>query len=244
MGEMIVEETKPVVGSLELPTGIKTETGEILKEIVFRELAGPEEDILVSQIPVSQKISLILSNCVKTFGGIDDAFKAKKYIDQIVETDRWMYLVRLRCLSLGPDYHFETTCPSCKAVDKKTADLSLLGVKAPPNVEQMYQETTLPSGAKVRWKIIDGTISAKIEKLATSSNAATVGLYARVTEFNDKPVALVDIKNLSLRDRNAFRKAIDEVEGELEDEIDCECPHCGHPYKVEMRLEPQSFFFP
>lgn len=239
-----MEETRPVVGSVELPTGVKHESGEILKEVSFRELAGPEEDILVSQIPVSQKITMILANCAKKFGSLEDPFQIKKHLEQIVETDRWIYLVKLRCLSLGNDYDFESTCPECKHSEKRRVDLSGMGVKKAPEADKIFNELKLPSGVTIRWKIIDGPISMKIEKLANANNAATVGLYARVTEFENRPVTLADIKNLSSRDRNAFRKAIDEVEGDLDEEIDCECAACAHAYKVEMRLEPQSFFFP
>lgn len=239
-----MEETKPAVGSLELPTGVKSESGEVLKILMFRELAGPEEDILASQIAASQKISLILSNCSTKFGTLEDPFQIKRYVDQLIETDRWFYLVRLRCLSLGSDYQFETQCPECKQSDKKAVDISKMGVKNPPVIDKIFQETKVPSGHLIRWKIIDGTISAKIEKMATPNNSATIGLFARVTEFDNKPVTLADIKNLSMRDRNMLRNQIDEVEGDFDDEIDCACPHCGHEYKLEMKLEPNSFFFP
>lgn len=239
-----MEDAKTVVGTLEFPTGVKTESGELLKTLTFREMAGPEEDILASQMAVSNKISSILSNCVLTFGSLKDTMSAKRYIDQLVVTDRWYYLVHLRSLSLGEDYKFETDCPSCKAVDKKVVSLLQIGVKNPPSPESLFNEASLPSGNVVRWRIADGQIEGKIEKLAKPDNAATIGLYARCTEFNGKPVALADIKNLSMKDRNVLRKQIDQVEGDFDDEIACVCPQCGHEYKVEMKLDPQSFFFP
>jgi hypothetical protein len=239
-----MEQTKPAVGILELPTGVRLEGGEVLKELSFRELAGPEEDILASQMSASQKISLILSNCAIKLGTLSDPFQIKKQLENLIETDRWFYLVKLRCLSLGPDYAFDTICPECKQKDKKAVDISHMNVINPPTADKIFHVSNLPSGAVVRWKNIDGQISAKIEKMATPNNAATVALYARVTEFNEKPVTLADIKNLSMKDRNELRKEIDKQEGELDDEIECTCPECGHEYKLEMKLDPQSFFFP
>lgn len=239
-----MEGAKAGIEILELPTGVLLDNKEIAKSIVFREMAGPEEDILASRLSVSQKITHILSNCVLELGTIKDPILAKKYIQKLVVTDRWFYLVHLRALSLGPDYTFEVECPQCQRKDKLTVKLTDTSVKNPPKAELLVHESKLPSGKTVRWKVADGEVEAKIEKMAKDNNAPTVALYARTMEISDEPASVASIVQLNLKDRSFFRKQIDEMEGEFDDNFKTTCPDCGHEYEGELKLDAQSFFFP
>jgi hypothetical protein len=239
-----MENAKSSVGSCELMSGVKAESGEVLKQIVFRELAGPEEDALASQtMSVSQKISTILSNCVVEFGTQKEPTEIRKLIDKMVVTDRWLYLVKLRSLSLGSAYSFETKCPECSSSDKVTVDLNETSVKNAPAVDNPFRETILPSGTKVRWRLADGSVESKIEKMAKPDNAATIALFCRADQINDRPATLADVKQMSMKDRMAWRKAIDQEEGDFDDTFETDCPSCGHHYSGEMRLDV-GFFFP
>lgn len=235
-----MEGAKACVGSCELPTGVVNE-GQILKILKFRELAGPEEDILASNMPAAQKMTEVMANCVMEFGNVTGP-SIKNLVQKMVITDRWFYLVQLRVLSLGPQYHFEVGCPACAGKDKVYYDLRKVSVKNPPVANQLIQEFTMPSGRKLRWKVMDAEIDQKIERTATEKNKASVGLYARVTELDDKPPALSDIVNLPMRDRAAFRDEIEKKEGSFDDEFEATCPKCSHLYTGELQLDGRSFF--
>jgi hypothetical protein len=247
-----MEDAKSSLGSMELLTGVKLDSGEVVKHVVFRELAGVEEDVLASgTMPVSQKITTILANCTVELGPIKDQVEIRKLIEKVVIADRWNYLIALRCLSLGSNYTQSSKCPECDHEDKIMVDLRELGkdehgnstIKS-PDATQLFHEFSLPNGKSIRWKIADGNTELKIEKMAREDNKATIGLYARCTEVDSKPASLADIKSLSMKERTAFRKEIEEKEGDFDDNFEATCPNCGATYKGKVRLEPQSFFFP
>jgi len=238
-----MEGAKSAVGSCELPTGFRV--GEqIITQMTFREMAGPEEDLLASNMAVSQKLTMIMANCTKSIGDISDSNKIRKMMDEMVISDRWFYLVQLRILSLGSDYKFITKCPECNHEDKVVFDLREVKVKKAPKADTLYKELTLPSGVSVRLKAADGLADAKIEKMANESNAPTIGLFARLTEINNAPADLADVKQMSMRDRAFIRQAIEEHEGQLDESFSAQCPKCGHTYEGEMQLDGRTFFSP
>lgn len=238
-----MEGAKAAIGSCELPTGFRMDD-QVITGITFREMAGPEEDTLASNMPVSQKLSQIMASCTKSIGTVSDPNKIRKLIDEMVISDRWFYLVQLRIHSLGSEYRFITKCPSCSQDDKVTFDLREVKVKSPPKADSLYREITLPSGTSVRIKVADGMTDAKIEKLANESNAPTIGLYARITEINSKPVDLADVKQMTMRDRAHIRQIIEESEGQLDESFSAQCPKCGHEYEGELQLDGRTFFSP
>lgn len=236
-----MENAKAAIGTVELPTGIRVDN-VVIKKITFREMAGPEEDILASSMKVSEKLNSVMTGCTQSIGDIVDRAQIKVLIKKLVESDRWFYLVQLRVLSLGSNYSFMSRCPACGVEEKMNYDLKQVQVKNPPSAEALFIETTVPSGKKIRWKIADGEVSEKIEKIANSTNAATVALFARATEVDGKPAMISDILELPLRDRSALRKEIESKEGEFDDEFDATCSKCGHTYKANLELEGASFF--
>lgn len=236
-----MDNAKAAVGSVELPTGVRV--GEVVhKTIKFRELAGPEEDVLASGMSAGQKMTQVMSNCTLEMGSLAP-HEIKKAVERLVITDRWFYLVQLRILSLGSAYNFETVCPHCQQTDKITYDLKTVAVKNAPDAQNLFGEITLPrTGKKIRWKVADGETDAKIEKMASSGKEASVALFARVTEVDDRPATLVDVINLPLADRSALRKAMDEKEGEFDDTFERTCGKCGQVYEGQLQLDGKTFF--
>lgn len=237
-----MESAKSNLGSVELPTGILFEE-QVLKTITFRELAGPEEDILASNLNPLDKMSQILANCVVQIGNVSDKKKIRDIVDQLLVSDSMYYLVKLRIHSLGGLYHYTSKCPSCGADDKKTYDLEQINVKKAPAPDNLFKELTTPSGRKVRWRHMNGLIQKKANQMDNGSNSATIGIYVRITEVDDKPASLSDVANMSLRDRNAIRKSFEENEAEFDAEVGIQCPKCGHDYKEDLDIEPQLFFY-
>lgn len=238
-----MEGAKAAVGSCTLATGVKDKEGVVHKDIVFRELAGPEEDLLGSRkTKVSNKIHQILANCCQKIGTVEDRPTINDMVKKMVGVDRWLYLFKLRTLSLGKEYQFQTTCPQCGTEDKVLYDLEQIKVIKAPDAEKLIQEDTLPSGRTVRWRIADGGIEATIENNTMDDRAMTVALHARITELDDKPPSFTDVKGMSLRDRAALRKIIEEKEGQVDDEYDAVCPKCGHEYRDSLPMDPVDFF--
>lgn len=229
----------------ELATGVVDEGGEVVKSIVFREMAGYEEDILASKkMKTSVKMSTLMSNCIIKFGPHEKREVINKLVRKMTISDRWYFLTQLRIKSLGEGYKFKSLCPQCSHEDTLVFDLTKLKIKKAPDANKLFIEEKLPSGNKVRFKIADGEVEEKIENQANDENAATVGLYVRVDSINDEPVSLSDIKSLSWKDRTAFRKMIEDSEGDLDDKYKATCIKCSHEYESELPMDATSFFFP
>ena len=238
-----MEGAKAAIGSCELPTGFWVDE-QVLTQVTYRELAGPEEDVLASNMPVSQKLSLVMAQCTKSIGPVTEFNRIKKIMDQMVISDRWFYLVQLRILSLGADYTFVSRCPACNHDDKVIFDLREVKVKNAPKADCLYKEITVPTGSKVRLRVADGISASKIEKLANETNAPTIGLYVRISEIDNRPADLADVKQMTMRDRAYIRKVIEEMEGQLDESYTATCPKCSHTYDGEMQLDGRTFFSP
>jgi len=239
-----MEEAKSQYAEVELFTGVLEGT-EIHKKLLVRELSGIEEDVLASKkMSVSKKITTVLANCIIKFGTIEDRHVIMKMTDRMTISDRIYLLIQLRSISVSEVLEFTSTCPACSHEDKKVFELSQVHVKNPPTADDLFKDVVLPSGKKIRIKVADGSVEEKIEKATNESNAATIALFARCEALDDKPVNLVNIKTLSFKDRNALRKAIDELEGELDDKFRAQCPNCGHEYESEIPINGVDFFFP
>lgn len=236
-----MEEGKASIGSLELPTGFRI-GDQTVRTIKFREMAGPEEDILASNMPVTQKLNDVMAGCTQAIGDVVDPAQIRALIPKLVISDKMLYLVHLRCLSLGTEYGFTCRCPECKKESKLKYDLRQIVVTNPPPADKLINELVLPSGKKIRWKVADGIVEQTIEKSATDRNAATIGLFARITEIDDLPPKLSDVVGLSMRDRSKLREEINLREGDFDDTFDARCDACGHEYRAELEIDGRSFF--
>jgi len=242
-----MEGAKSPLGSYELPTGVKVDEVGVIKNIIFREMTGIEEDVLASQkMLTATKLTQIIANCITKFGDIEDRAQINAFAKRLVVTDRWGCLLQLRSLSVGNIFTFVTTCPDseCAHKDKVDYDLAQIKIERPPNADELFREFELADGRKIRWKIADGAVEEKIEKIATDQNKATVGLYARVDSIDGKPAGIESIKILPMKERSRFRNAIEKEEGDFDDEYKATCPKCHNEYTSDMELSGSEFFFP
>jgi hypothetical protein len=213
-----------------------------VKTLQIRELTGIEEDILASNMPMAKKMTAVMANCTMKAGDFLEKVKIDEAIRKATITDRWHLLIALRVLSLGSDYVFKATCPHCGKEDELHFDLNKIAVKKAPKADVMFHEIDLPSGLKARLKIGTGETEEKIEQMSKDQTAATVGIYARLAEINGKPPSFSEVQQLPMKDRNAIRAKIEELEGELDDEYTQTCIGCGREWKAELPLEGRSFF--
>lgn len=232
---------KSAVGSCKLPTGVVHEES-VLKDIVFREMAGPEEDLFANRkMSVSKKFTLVMQNCIQKFGDIEDRHKINSLVLKMVETDRFYLLIQLRILSVDQILNFDTICPSCKQSSKVQFDLSGVCINNPPDAKNLLKDVKLKSGSVVRIKVADARAEEVIEKAANEKSAMSLALMARVESIDDKPASLSDVIQMSMRDRKVLRDAIDELEGDLDDQYQTTCSHCGHEYSGSLPLESSDF---
>jgi len=238
-----MEGTRPSVSVCELPTGFLID-GKVLNELTFRELAGPEEEILASKkMLASRRFTKVMGNCIQKIGPLEDRVVISKAIEDMTTSDRIFFLIRLRMISIGELYNFSYPCPECKHVDKLVYDLKGVEFKNPPKADALFKEITLPSKQKVRLRVANSAIEERIEKSANEPSAVTMALFARIESLDDRPPAMSDITNMTLKDRNAIRKAIDDLEGDVDDTFEADCTKCGEHYSASIPIGSADFFF-
>lgn len=236
-------DSKSAVGVCELPTGINHD-GRVLKEIFFREMSGEEEDIFANKkMSFSKKFSLVMSNCIKKFGDVEDRSVINRLVDKMVETDRIFFLIQLRIHSVDKVFEFKTTCPQCGNEDDVIFDLDQIKIVNPPSPEKLFKEVKLPSGNTVRIKVADGKVEEIIEKAMNEKNAISLALMARIEEIGGRPATLHDVISMHLKDRKSLREAIDGFEGEIDDKFKATCPKCGHEHTGTVPISSPDFLF-
>lgn len=232
---------KSSIGHCELPTGVML-NGEVVKDVYFREMAGPEEDIFANKkMSISRRLTSVMQNCITKIGVIEDRAEINKFVVNLVGTDRFYLLIQFRILSVDSAFEFKTACPECGVEDSVVFDLNDVGIINPPKASNLFVDVKLPSGNQVRIKVADSKVEEIIEKASNEKNAVSMALFSRVDSFNDRPASLSDIINLSMKDRKKLREAIDGIEGELDDKYKTTCPACGHEYEGHLPMGGADF---
>lgn len=242
-----IETPKSDVDGFELPSGYLDENGGVHKMVHLREITGEEEDILASQkLAIHKRLQRVLERCVTKFEGVDDAKKGEA-VRQLPLMDRYALLIRLRTISLGNDYTFETECTnqSCQKNLRQFVELDSIvvhGLKDPK--ERAFTETLPKTKKTVRWGVMTGTGEDKLSGLEQHKDSLSLMILARVQELDGEVPNLGMIKGMPLADRDFLRGRFMEQEGSMDDVVDVECPHCGNEFKTEIEIGQAGFFFP
>jgi len=231
---------------VKLPFGY-LDNGIMRDEVEIREMTGNEEELIAdAKIPLIERISRVIGNCVEKIVDITDKNIIQKAVKQMSTEDRTCLVVNLRILSLGPLYDFIATCTSCSKSVKATVDLSTLEVTPAYSKETLFQDIVLPSGKKCKIKVQQGVDEETLDKF-TSKNKnkiLTAAIYLRVAELDDKKPTMEEITNLSWADRTFLRNQFDKLEGGLDMEISITCAGCDTDFTSNINIGQAEFFFP
>jgi len=234
-------------GVVWLPAGYVDDAGTVHDRVEVREMTGEEEDILaMPKLAASTKFTRILGNCIVRIGDIEDQKQMRKIAAKLPIGDRVVLLLALRVVSLGPVYAFEVNCPSCN--DRRAYDVRLddLDVTFMEDKTKREFALTLPSGRTATVKVMTGEDEERMVTITrTTRDALSLSIMARIKEIDGADgIKVVDVKKLSMRDRNAIRNWFQDVEGGVDTDIDLICPACGHDYQTALDIGQPSFFFP
>lgn len=263
---------------IEIPNALRaqaTDDTSWTKDVELDELTGDEEDILTDQTraaggkgvlarSASRRITEVLSRCTVSLGGVTrPEGKTRKTAPLFFEkqwhraytSDRSFAMIRLRQISLGDDYTFEATCPSCKkGIPNIHHDLAALEVKTVPLEEasQLTRTVTLPrSGDKVTYRMLTGEDEQYIQDvLKTRKSDYLSALLARrivgvVTTSEDPvPPPIEYLKGMRQYDRRFFSAEADKHEGGVDTEIKIVCDECHTEFLKKLDMGDPAFFFP
>jgi hypothetical protein len=234
--------------SAELPTGVLVD-GKLQKTALFREMTGYEEDLLGSKRFSDEKkrLSALLMRCIVQIGDVNQSDpKFQSLIASLPDVDLMFCVIKVREASLGSQMRFKAACPCERQVQHDLTvdlgDLKFVGCKDP---ERKNYSGVLPSGKTYTAKYPDAAGSAELQKAAGKDDYKSLSILLRLVDLGGNTnLTLNDIQELSLRDRNALRVAMNAVEGEYEDTVEVNCQACSKDFKIEVSLADPAFFFP
>jgi len=140
-----VNAPQPATTKVTLPAGVLHE-GDVIEEVLLREMGGDEERILGSKNPDMERI---VNNCIMQVGPVaDPATLRRDVIPNMRIGDYNTLILHLRRLSLGDEYAYQAKCPSCQRQDTYTVDLSSVDVVRMRDPGTDAQPYVLRSGAE------------------------------------------------------------------------------------------------
>jgi len=246
-----------------LPSGVECEV---------QELKGKHQRILTEQSNEthSSKLDKILADLIVSIGdrgNVDVAF-----VQKMLASDRKKSLVEARQFTMDFETSFDFTYDYVDANGKKqdyplhieldegfpTKPLMVIDEEK-GMIEAAYEnyddiqraiKITLPSGTEVEFDLLDGKgeeLAMKTKKAARSSHTALT--MRRPRYYSDGTPIQLNLDNLSYRDIEALRKAIKELEGQVDTEIMFEHPESElkSPNEKDVVLDVLgviAFFFP
>jgi len=240
-----IADPKATTGAGTLPCGHVTASGELITDVVVREITGAEEDMLASpKIKDYKKMGELIARCTESIGTITDRDEIARIIPQLLVGDRVYLFLLIRRVTLGDEYPFRSKCPECQAEGSFNVDLSALDVKSMADPIKRTLEVTTPRGRQVVMAPMDGVREERLSTFKNENDKATLALAARVVSLQGKPATIGDLKALSLSERNFLRDCYQQVEGGVDTTVEITCPHCNFDFKNELDVTQRAFFFP
>lgn len=247
VGSMVdnaLREPDSSAGSFMLPCGYIDDEEKLHREVFLRGMTGVEEDILASKrVPDAEKMDRIIGNCLDKLGTITDVNVLKNITGDLTIGDRLFLLYAIRRVSLGDEFPFKETCPSCEEATLYPFDLRALEVIEMKDPEKRSYEEKLPSGKTVVWHPMCGKDNTKRERFK-KADLLTLNLWVRIDTLDGKPTSMDTIRYLTTRDRDWLRGRFMEVEGGLETTVEVVCPLCRHEFERDIDISTPGFFFP
>ena len=152
--------------------------------ILVTEFSGVEEDILAAEKVESRaKMEALLTNCTQSIGPIRNKEEIARIIQKLPVGDRVYLLLSIRRTTLGDEYPYVATCPSCGHKDLFVVDLNEFVYRPMQDPMKRVYEVTLTDGIEARWHIMTGDREARIANMPLQNrknDKVTLSILARL----------------------------------------------------------------
>ena len=269
MTEAQLREPKSTIGVFELPCGYLDASGVLHTEVLLNEISGRDEDMLANdKIPANKKMNQLLTSCIARIGSITDKGAIASIVPDLLVGDRVFLVFAVRRVSLGDDYPYKDTCPSCEKESLMSINLSELDIVKMSDPKKRVFDARMPSkaaikawandgedvpepersnptGRTVRFKMLTGRDEEKAGKGTSGPESISVLLGLRILMLDDKPPTIEDLQNLTMSERSYIRDVVFRAgDGGVDTTLDVTCPQCAHEFKRELDIAQMGFFFP
>ena len=269
MTEAQLREPKSTIGVFELPCGYLDASGVLHTEVLLNEISGRDEDMLANdKIPANKKMNQLLTSCIARIGSITDKGAIASIVPDLLVGDRVFLVLAVRRVSLGDDYPYKDTCPSCEKESLMSINLSELDIVKMSDPKKRVFDARMPSkaaikawandgedvpepersnptGRTVRFKMLTGRDEEKAGKGTSGPESISVLLGLRILMLDDKTPTIEDLQNLTMSERSYIRDVVFRAgDGGVDTTLDVTCPQCAHEFKRELDIAQMGFFFP
>lgn len=240
-----------VTRNIECPSGL---TGEI------RGLKTKEANALAGQGQSRATLDQVLSAC---WIGTTDPGPYKMGPDgkpdwsQVLVCDRMIVMMQIRIATFGAEYAFKLQCTNsaCREKFEWVLDLAndIVVQPLPEESREVFRrgnrfEVEIPGvGRKAWFKLTTGADEARAEKAVKQrrDKVMSVAMATRLIEIDgvSDVQKLAWLDELELSDANELIARMDEADGGVNTDIECECEHCGNRMEIALPFG-QAFWLP
>ena len=191
----------PEKGIFSIVGGYLDDDNVVHTEIELRAMSGHEEDLLGNRsVPVTQRMTGIMSSCVKRVGNFTDRGEISKIVHRLPTGSRTHLLICLRRVTHWKKtkdiYDMEVRCPNprCGKVGSYKVDLAELETwEMPDPTKRQFTLKLDDLNSEVVWKIPTGAEDQILAVVADSASEAEILTYAilvRLVEIDGKRVEM------------------------------------------------------
>ena len=252
---MSTQATSRLESEFRLPIGFTDEEGKLHREVVLRKMTGKEEAILAdkrNQRNGGRLVSELLHSCMVRLGDLPK--NGASTVERMYSADRNYLLLKLRCITFGPELPARYTCPACSEALQVTEDLEEMPVRSlndgelPEDVVvelddgyvdkdgQMHRSLCmrLPTGADE---------SAVAPQMRQNASLGKNALLSRcLKSLGDLPKHRLEaigpkiLAELTLTDRRLIDRALNHAAPGVDLIREIICPNCGGTFKSSLDM--------
>ena len=236
--EAVIKTLAPSESEVQLPGGLISKTGEVIRTAEVKELNGMDEEVIAKAGSSAKAFNVLLQRGLVKLGNEE---VTKEYIDNLLSGDRDAILIGIRRATFGQTISLNIQCPNCN--QPQTSDIDLVTdvptqTLEDPIADRSFKVLTksgavsviLPNGI-VQKKLVDNT-----DKTVAEIN--TILLAGCITGLDDRPSSgATTALSLGMADRT---KILDEIikrnPGPRLGEVKKACQACGEDINLPLSL--------
>jgi hypothetical protein len=239
-----VEETTPLTlrqpsdGSVTLPGGYLTVTGEVVTNATVRELNGLDEEAMAKQPNMAKALTTVLNRAVVSIG---DESANEALLDNLLSGDADALMLGIYRTTFGDTCVLPGYCSTCNKVQQVEVDL-VKDLSHRALLDPINDRVFTVRGKKAEYTVKLPSRKTQREMMhnldKTSSELNTILLNGCVVSIGSTPVlSVAQVNSIGLADRKAILKSLtSRIPGPQFEAVPVPCGACDGKVEVPISL--------
>jgi hypothetical protein len=228
----------PSENTVELPGGLITSSGEVLRTAEVRELTGKDEEVISKSSSIAKAMATLIDRGTVSIGGYP---ADENSLYKILAGDRDALLLGIYKATFGNTVDIPAFCGGCSDAKVVSVDIDEdVQIRKLEDPAEDVKFTVKGKRGDIVVRLPDGRVQKKLVDNSdkTQAELATVLLENVVLSIGGSQVlGKSQVQNLSLVDRRKVLSEIDDrVPGPRMQDISVECPDCGEQVGVPINF--------